>query len=230
VTARSPLAAGAAASLLGLLFFGDRLSPSPAPPSERGSLPLARLLPRLPARNVGRFERPGDPLNLVFVGSREQVVGALEGSGWTRIPVGIPAALRAALGELARGRFPRTFPPMNVYRLEGRAQDLNWSRPITRIGQRHHFRLWRSGFADERGREVWWGSGNRDIAVRWRDLSHVPDPDADAERDYILRSLASSPALESAGLKSLSQIPREGFNDKGYPFATDGRALVLTLR
>ncbi|MBI4424071.1 MAG: LssY C-terminal domain-containing protein, partial [Elusimicrobia bacterium] len=191
---------------------------------------LARLIGQLPARNVGRFGKEGDPLNLVLVGTEEQVIAALGAAGWTRVPVRIPASFRAGLAEVLAGGPPRACPPMNLYQLEGRAQDLNWSKPITPIAKRHHFRLWRSSWRDERGRQVWWGSGNLDLDVRWRDLSHVPDPDMDAERDFIARSLAGSPHVESIRLERAPQVPLAGANDKGYAFRTDGRALVVVLR
>lgn len=226
--------AAAAAGLAGvaLLLLGDYLIPfgNPAPPVSAEPTPVAALLPRLPARNVGRFGKEGDPLNLVFLGRADEVVGALREAGWTRIPVRIPAALREALRELATAGSFRAFPPMNFYRLNGRFQDLNWSQPITPVSKRHHFRLWRTGLRDEKGRELWWGSGNLDIGVRWWSLSHIPDPDMDGEREHIAATLAGSRWVESLALAPTAQVPREGVNDKGHAFRTDGRVLVVTLK
>ena len=94
----------------------------------------------------------------------------------------------------------------------------------------HHFRLWRTGFVDPRGRDLWWGSGNYDLRIRWRDLSHVPDPDGARERDFVVSTLRGSPLLESANLVSTPGVPLEGFNDKGYAFRTYGRAALLVLK
>jgi LssY C-terminus len=184
----------------------------------------------LPGRSEGRFGRPGDPLNLLFVASARALDAALTSAGWTRVPGGILASVAAGLRELARGRRLAAFPPMNVYALGGRPPDRQWSRPVRGISERHHFRLWALDPADELGRLLWWGCGNYDLRVRWRDLSHAPDPDADRERDFIAASLADSPLLESAALEPLPQIPREGVNDKGYPFRGDGRAAKIVLR
>jgi hypothetical protein len=96
--------------------------------------------------------------------------------------------------------------------------------------ERHHFRLWRTGFVDPSGRDLWWGSGNYDLRIRWSDLSHVPDPDASRERDFIAASLAAAPLLESSSLVAAPGVPRDGFNDKGYAFRTDGRAALLVLK
>jgi hypothetical protein len=118
---------------------------------------------------------------------------------------------------------------MNDYRIMGRTQDMNWVRVVRPIQERHHFRLWRTGIADGKGREIWWGSGNYDLSVRWHDLSHTPDPDDDRERDFLAQTLAGLEGIEKLELIALPQIPKSGANDKGYPFRTDGRALLAVL-
>jgi hypothetical protein len=196
----------------------DRLSPDVPPPSRSVVSGWSEAAPLLPVRNVGRFGRPGDPLNLVFVGSPAAVRAALTEAGWTEIPTATRSALLS--GSL----------PMNDYRLRGRRQDMNWAIQVRPLSARHHFRMWRTGFVDPQGRDLWWGSGNYDQAIRWSDLSHVPDPDGPAERDFIAAGLAGSPRLESSRLVTAPGVPREGANDKGYPFRSDGRAALIVLK
>lgn len=197
-----------AVPVLFLLLSLDRLAPDPPPAVVEG----------LPGRNEGRFGRPGDPLGFVFAGSPAAVRAALTGAGWSEIPTATRGAL--AVGWL----------PMNDYRLQGRRQDMNWAIAVRPLQERHHFRLWRTGRRDARGRDLWWGSGNYDLFIRWRDLSHTPDPDADRERDFLTASLRGSPLVESIALEALPQIPLTGANDKGYPFRTDGKAATIVLR
>lgn len=209
--------------LLPALFFLlslDRLEPEPPP----------RALAGFPERNAGRFGRPGDPLGFVIAGSPEAVRAALSGAGWTEIPTSVRGSLAAGLAELLDGRSLTAFPPMNDYRLGGRRQDMNWAIAIRPLQERHHFRLWRTGRRDARGRELWWGSGNYDLRIRWRDFSHVPDPDADRERDFLVSTLRGSPLVESATLDASFRTPRSGANDKGYPFTTDGKAALIVLK
>lgn len=213
-----------------LLLSLDALSARPPAPPRAAVPSWADAAPLLPGRSEGRFGRPGDPLNLILVGSAAQIRAALAEAGWTEVPATVRASLAAGLGELLEGRAVAAFPPMNEYRLGGRPQDMNWAEPTRFLSARHHFRLWDSGYADARGRPVWWGSADEDVAIRWRDLSHVPNPDDDAERDFIALTLHGSPRVESASLAALPQIPREGANDKGYAFFTDGRAAVIVLR
>jgi len=42
--------------------------------------------------------------------------------------------------------------------------------------------------------------------------------------------LALPPLLEASALISLPQIPREGVNDKGYAYRTDGRAGIIEFK
>lgn len=184
----------------------------------------------LPARNIGKFNRPADPLNMIFVGSEQNVVAALESAGWTRIPVPISESFFRGLEELWKGHQLRSFPPMSDFRVLGRVQDMNWVQVVIPIEKRHHFRLWRTGLYSEDGREVWWGSGNFDLSVRYRDLSHRPDPDMNMERDYVGQTLEGSPLVRSMKLLPLPQIPLKGENAHGYPFFTDGKALIVELK
>lgn len=185
---------------------------------------LESILDRLPARNEGRFGRPGDPVNLLFVGSRKAVESGLARAGWLQLDPNPARALVEGLRDLLSGRGFDRLPPMNRYRLFGRLQDLNFAIPVNSPHSRHHFRLWRLPFTDPEGRELWWGSANFDLTIRWWDLSHRPDPDTVLERDFIAGTLRAVGI--PASLAYLPHVPHRGKNDKGYAFVTDGRVLV----
>lgn len=209
----------------------DRVLPeAPQPPLAVRTVPLDEAAAGLPGMNTGRFGRAGNPLNLVFVGSEASLREALTRAGWTEVPGTIRASIGRGAAELLTGRPVASTPPMNEYWLGGRRQDMNWSIQTKFLTARHHFRVWDTGLRDPRGRAVWWGAGDYDLSIRWHDLSHVRDPDLDAERDFIAASLKDSAFLERASLVALPAIPREGANDKGYKFRTDGRAALIELR
>lgn len=209
----------------------DRVVPEkPSVPAPRRTVVLADAVAGLPGLNKGRFGRAGNPLNLVFVGTETDLREALTGAGWTEVPGTIRASTAAGLHELLTGKPLSSAPPMNEYWLDGRRQDMNWAIATKPLAARHHFRVWDTGLRDPRGRAIWWGAGDYDLRIRWHDLSHVRDPDLDAERDFIASSLKASPRLERVALTELAAIPREGANDKGYAFHTDGRAAVIELR
>lgn len=209
----------------------DRVLPeTPKAPAPIRTVALDEAVAGLPGENSGRFGRAGNPLNLVFVGTEAGLREALSGAGWTEVPGTIRESVFAGAAELLTGRTVASAPPMNEYWLDGRRQDMNWAIATEFLSARHHFRVWDTGLRDERGRSIWWGAGDYDLSIRWHDLSHVRDPDLDAERDYIAASLKGSPRLERATLVAVPSIPRSGANDKGYPFHTDGRAAVIELR
>ncbi|UPT74388.1 MAG: LssY C-terminal domain-containing protein [Elusimicrobiota bacterium] len=220
-----------AVPVLFLALSLDRVLPErPAEPAPRRAVASAEAeIAALPVMNKGRLGREGNPLNVVFVGNEIAVREALTTSGWTEVPGTIRRSLRLGLGELIRGRPVASFPPMNEYWLEGRRQDMNWSVPTKFLSARHHFRLWDTGLRDPQGRALWWGAGDYDLSIRWRDLSHVRDPDLDAERDWIAASLKDSPRLTRVTLVPHPSLPREGANDKGYKFHTDGRVALIEL-
>lgn len=207
-----------------------RSSVCPQPPAPRVIRVPGPALAALPAKTRGRFGREGDPLNLLFLGSESAVRETLSHAGWTEIPRTILGSVLAGLCDLLSGRRLSRFPPMNGYRVLERLQDMNWAITLVPIEKRHHFRLWRTGLIDARGRELWWGSGNFDLSARYWDLSHRPDPDMNAERDFIAESLKGSRRVEKISLIPLPQIPRNGHNDKGYAHFTDGRALLVELK
>ncbi|MBI4376749.1 MAG: LssY C-terminal domain-containing protein [Elusimicrobia bacterium] len=193
------------------------------------TIALKALYASLPTRNVGRWGRAGDPLNLLFKGTEPAVCRALESAGWTRVPNSIAGSCLAGLKELWQGRKLTRFPPMNAYRVLGRVQDMNWAQTVRPLEERHHFRLWKTELSDSERRPLWWGSGNYDLSIRWIDLSHRPDPDMDFERDHIARTLRGSPWVRELELVSLPQVPRAGSNDKGHAFRNDGRVLIVDL-
>jgi len=216
------------------LFLGlslDRVLPEiPAPPAPRRTITLDAAVAGLPGMNTGRLGRVGNPLNLVFVGTEVGLREALTGSGWTEVPATIRASLFAGLQEVVSGRTLASTPPMNEYWLNGRRQDMNWAIATKPLTARHHFRVWDTGLRDPRGRPIWWGAGDYDLSIRWHDLSHVRDPDLDAERDWIADSLKSHPRLDRVTLVRVASVPLTGANDKGYPFHTDGRVALIELR
>lgn len=194
-----------------------------------GDPPVApSILTLLPTRNVGHGGRPADPLTVVFLGSAEQIQKALAGAGWTQVPLGDRAAIEKGLEDTFWHRHRPPNLPFRVYHLNGKREDFNWSM-AQNLNTRHHFRLWRTDWKDDHGRELWWGSGDYDIKVRLRDFSHVVDPDVGLEMRFIKDSLAQSPDVSAMWIKFLPQVKGEIHNDSGYVLRTDGSVLFVGL-
>lgn len=215
--------------LLALILQCDKLLDQPAAPPAYTPERLMEALEALPARTEGRYGKQGTPLNFVFLGSEADVRRAMTAAGWTSLPVTIAESLRLGALDVWQGRKLTHFPPMQGYRLMDRYQDINWVNVVS-LQSRHHFRLWRTGVLDKRGRQVWWGTGDFDEKLRLWDLTHVPNPSMDLERKWVQDSLEGSEHVEKMTLVALKQIPLKGVNDNRYAFTTDGRALLVELK
>lgn len=197
---------------------------------------LRAALKDLPCCTTDRGgENEGDPLNLVLVGSAEEVLSALTRAGWSfthrldwhSVEREIGAALTGAAYPVA---------PVSKLFVFGRGQDLALQRARRTIAQRNHLRLWLAPFRFE-GREVWIGQVSRDIGVKLTTKSptfttHVIDPEVDATREYLLHSLLAQRLVSRFGFAGGSaaatpQSPRHNLTDD--PYFSDGLRLVLVL-
>lgn len=175
---------------------------------------------------------PGDPVNVVVVGSREQLDNAMLRAGWVH-PAPITAGSVLKMGwALVRGSADPTAPVSNLY-LFGRQQDLAWETNAANVHERDHCRAWLTTLRDGDGQDVWLISGAKDIGIEWDSRRHTTthkiSPDVDSERDLIAQSIASAATLtrryQIAGIGG--GRPYIGKNGGGDPYHTDGLADVL---
>ena len=83
-----------------------------------------------------------DPLNVAIIGSKSQLIKAMQTTGWY---VADDHSLRNIIHEVISGIFNRSYPtaPMSNLYLFGRKQDIGFEIPIPgERGQRHHVRFW----------------------------------------------------------------------------------------
>lgn len=180
---------------------------------------------------------PGDPVNIAFEGSKNQIVVAFGKIAWrVASPLGPGADLRLAKGALRHGSDP-TAPVSNLY-LFGRAEDFAVEHELGWVGRRDHARFWDTGKQDPvTHKELWIGDCSRDIAIkivrRHKVLvgtTHKIDGHLDVERDLITSS------MQHAGLaQAVVQEPGIGHvsnmrNATGDQLFTDGKASVIVLK
>src|SRR6187397_2537558 len=86
---------------------------------------------------------PGDPINVGLVGSKEEVLCAMNAAGWYPAD---PITLRTSIeiiGSVLLDRPYREAPVSNLYYL-GRREDLAFEKPDGRSPERrHHVRFWK---------------------------------------------------------------------------------------
>jgi hypothetical protein len=176
---------------------------------------------------------PGDPLNVAFVGSLEDLHLAMLEAGW--FPAD-PITLKSSLKIVAGTVFHRSYvdAPVSNLMVWGRRQDLAFEQPVGKDPRRrHHVRFWRSDKLDNQGRPLWIGAATYDtkvgLAHTTHQITHHIDPDIDKERDKLLSDVNRTGNVSTIDWVDGFQEKRTGKNGGGDPYRTDGRLAVGVL-
>jgi hypothetical protein len=187
-------------------------------------------LARLTLCTVTKQGIPGDPMNVGLIGSRAQVVTAMTQAGWhaadpitvrTSLDIGVDVVLKRAYADA----------PVSSLFFDGRRQDLAFERAVTRSpAERHHVRFWRVLEQGIEGREVWIGAASFDRGVGFShdtgQITHHIAPDLDAERDFLMASLADAGVLSDTYVVDGVGPTLFGRNGGGDPYYTDGKLTI----
>lgn len=191
---------------------------------------------------------PGDPINLVLIGTFQQLRDAFATAGWSSADtLGIASSLRMARAFVMNSAYPTA--PFSTFYLFGRRQDVGFQEPIDDSPRkRHHIRFWALGLShsdddmssasfwlntdkpspDER--VLWVGAGTRDIglSLTWLtfQITHATDSDTNAERDYIVSELKEKCVIgEVVWHQSGSRLQAGKVNH----YITDGEVVFANL-
>lgn len=194
-----------------------------------------------------------DPLNIGIIGTRRQLINAMEHSGWH---VADPRSLRNNVREMLSAVYGWSYPnaPVSNLYLFGRKQDIAFQIPVEGVqgGSRHHVRFWATTYEDKKPlamhtihwhhrREhvyddnlLWVGAASLDAGVNFIrhnfQLTHMIDPDTDKERELIVRRLKAEGLVDKVQVIKLGE-PYKLINRVISGFLhTDGRMAVVTLR
>jgi LssY C-terminus len=186
-------------------------------------------LPLRSATSEGRFS---DVVNVVFLGSREQVSSAFKAAGWTgsdTVTTGSAFRLVAALAALKND----IHLPISRQTLVGKAPDSMWQKSFDSVQKRDHTRVW-SQAADWHGQEVWPGATIREtgavFSIRNFKLIHHVDVDLDAEREKVVRDLTLAGCVETVHNAPRPLMPLYSRNATGDQMSTDGDVAIVQLK
>jgi LssY C-terminus len=177
---------------------------------------------------------PGDPLNVVLIGTETALKRIMLAAQWDPAD---PLTLRSRLEIAGAAVFEHPYddaPVSNLY-LWGRKEDLAFEQPVGNDPrQRHHVRFWRSDKLDPDGRPVWVGAAIFDQRVGLShttgQITHHTAPDIDAERDKLFADLKHTGDLTEVLFIDDFHHIRQGRNGGGDPWFTDGRLEMGVIR
>ena len=198
----------------------------------REELHLEDTAPSLPQRTTTESQATADVVNLVFLGSREQVEAAFRQAGWS------------TSDAFSRHSFVHTFyaflnnssydhAPMKTLLLDGKPPDMNWQKSLNSYNRRDHLRIWQwSETADSES--VWLSSSTHDtratLSIKHHEFVHHIAPDIDDERSTVIRDLELAGCVRSVHLAARPGMSNLTQNANGDPVRTDGELAVVQLK
>ena len=123
----------------------------------------SQLIESLPRRISDEKKNPGDMLNILIVGSEDEMVKVFTTGGWVKVDKGVGNTLKEGLMDTFEKKDYLTMP-MSVLYLFDRPQDYGFAHaePVRVVMSRNHLRVWKSPY-EVKGRRLWCVAATHDI-------------------------------------------------------------------
>ncbi len=200
--------------------------------SERDWADLHSLVNSLPYWAYSKRQpQPLDLVNLVYIGSEDEISRAFTAAGWigsrpNSMHAGIKA-IRAIAEERALAD-----APMRMLLLDGVEPDLQLQHSLDTFEKRDHLRIWARD-RELNGSKVWASAATRDLAavfsVRPFGFTHQIQDNVDLERDQVVSDLAFTGCVDSVAYVSRPETVRTSGEPYRRGIFTDSRVAVVTL-
>jgi hypothetical protein len=192
------------------------------------------LLNKIPRRVTDQSGNPGDMVNVLIVGTQDQVLKAFTTAGWVKVDNTVKTSvLNAALASIEKKDYLSM--PMSVLYLFNRPQDYGFAHaePVKVAMSRNHLRVWKSPYEVE-GKPLWCVAATHDIGFerdqRNNGVTHKIDPAVDGERDYVDGTLSATGLVMQRDHISPPSPLTTAKTATGGEFHSDGRIAVLVLK
>ncbi|HEY7351670.1 MAG TPA: LssY C-terminal domain-containing protein [Terriglobales bacterium] len=192
------------------------------------------LLSKIPRRVSDQSHNPGDMVNVLVVGTQDQLIQAFTTAGWVQVDKTVSTtAVNALLGSLQKKDYLTM--PMSILYLFDRAQDYGFAHaePVRVAMSRNHLRVWKSELMIE-GRPLWCVAATHDIGFerdqRNNGLTHKIDPEIDGEREFVNGTLSGTGLVLQRAHVTPADALTTAKTATGGEFHSDGRILVLVLK
>jgi LssY C-terminus len=194
----------------------------------------AALLRKIPRRVSDPQGKPGDMVNILLVGTQEQVVQVFARAGWVQVDRSVQDAVVNAVIDSLEKKDYLTMPMSTLY-LFDRPQDYGFAHaePVRVAMSRNHLRVWKSPHVVD-GRPLWCVAATHDIGFerdeRNNKLTHKIDPAIDGEREYVNDTLSRTGLVTQRTHLTPADPVTTASTATGGSFHSDGRILVLVMK
>ena len=192
------------------------------------------LLDSLPRRVSDQQKNPGDMVNILLIGSENDIVKVFTTAGWVKVDKSVGGAIQAGLLDTFDKKDYLTMPMSTLY-LFDRPQDYGFAHaePVRVFMSRNHLRVWKSPY-QVKGRPLWCVAATHDIGFerdqRNNGLTHKIDPAIDGEREYVNETLSATGLVLARTHVTPPNALTTAKTATGGEFHSDGRILVLSLK
>jgi len=193
------------------------------------------VLAQIPRRVKGQQGNPGDMVNAVIIGSKDQMLLVFKNAGWVHVDKSVQEAVVGAIVQSLE-RTDYLTMPMSVLYLFGRGQDYGMAHaePVKVAMSRNHLRVWLAPDDLIPGKTVWCVAATHDIGFerdqRNNGVTHKIDADVDKEREYVNQTLTDTGMVRLRDHVTPKDPLTTAKTATGGEFHSDGRILVLVLQ
>ena len=192
---------------------------------------LKALVAAAPLRTQTKGGTPSDITNLMFLGSRQQLITAFGEAGWFEADdLNVRSAAKTVGATIRDTGYSSA--PVSTLTINGKPPDLAFQKSLNTFAKRHHLRIWKQP-GTYNGKEVWVAAATHDIAIskarggtKW---SHRIDPHIDRERDWVETDLLYIGTATAYADLDRPTAPKKAANATGDQILTDGKMSVLEL-
>ncbi len=197
---------------------------------ERGD--IEQLLQNVPERTTTGYGKDADLVNLLFLGSQQQLKDAFTAAGW--LP-GDPNSSRAFFKQFKAFLTYNSYPtePVSHQLLNGKPQDFTWQKSFDSYGKREHLRVW-SQPRTVLDQEAWLSAYTREtsaaLSLRYHKFIHHIDRNLDDGANMLVRDLTLSGCVDSVYLMPRPDVHALMMNSSGDEMRTDGMLTIVQLK
>lgn len=197
---------------------------------ERGE--IEQVLQGVPVRTTTRYGKDADLMNLMFLGSPEQIDEAFYAAGWVPSDPNSPRSFfKQFMAFITFNSYARE--PISHQLLNGKAQDMTWQKSFDSYGKREHLRIW-----TEPGKVLdqpaWLSAYTREtsaaLSLKYHKFIHHIDANLDDGVNMLVRDLTLSGCVDSVYLLPRPDVQHSMVNATGDEMRTDGMLTIVQLK